>query len=98
MPFAVDPSPDIFNSITDHYLHMNGAIKDCQKVMDDIIISAPDFATLKERAIELMKRLHAGNIKISQQKIQVGPSVKYVGLRIVENTVLPDEGRLKPLE
>ena len=65
--------------------------------MDDILISSPCFDTLRERAFELMRRLEAGNIKISKQKIQAGKSVKYVGLRIVENTVLPDENRIKPL-
>ena len=84
LPQGLRSSPDTFNAITDHYLHMNGAIKDCRKVMDDILISSPDFETLRERALELMKRLKAGNIKLSRQKIQIGKSVKYVGLRIIE--------------
>ena len=97
LPQGLRSSPDTFNAVTDHYLHMNGAIKDCRKVMDDIIISSPTFETLRERALELMKRLKAGNIKLSRQKIQIGRSVKYVGLRIIENQVLPDENRIRPL-
>ena len=45
-----------------------------------------------------MKRFEAGNIKLSSQKLQIGKSVRYVGLRIIENTVLPDENRIKPLQ
>ena len=97
LPQGLRSSPDTFNAITDHYLHMNGAIKDCRKVMDDILISSPNFETLRHRALELMKRLKAGNIKLSKQKIQIGKSVKYVGLRIIENQVLPDENRIRPL-
>ena len=97
LPQGLRSSPDHFNEITDHYLTMNGAIKDCRKVMDDILISSPDFETLRERALELMKRLKAGNVKLSRQKIQIGRSVKYVGLRIIENQVLPDENRIRPL-
>ena len=44
--------------------------------MDDLLLSAKDMPTLRNHAMELMKRLEAGNIKVSEQKIQIGTIVK----------------------
>ena len=97
LPMGLKSSPDHFNEVTDYYLNHGAGIPNMIKVMDDILLSAPDMQTLKKNALELMKRLEMANMKVSEQKIQIGRSVKFVGLRIIENTCQPDESKISAL-
>ena len=77
LPQGLRSSPDNFNRVAEYYLNLqNGAIPGTIKVMDDLLLSAKDMPTLRNHAMELMKRLEAGNIKVSEQKIQIGTIVK----------------------
>ena len=97
LPMGLKCSPDAFNEVTDYYLNQGAGIPNMIKVMDDILLSAPDMDTLKRNAMELMRRLEVANMKVSEKKIQIGKSVKFVGVRIIENTCQPDESRIKAL-
>ena len=59
-------SPDAFNEVTDYYLNQGAGIPNMVKVMDDILLSAPDMDTLKKNALELMRRLEVANMKVSE--------------------------------
>ena len=96
-PQGLCTSGDSFNLITDHYLNCNGAIEGLQKVIDDVLISAPTWQQLKDRAYQLMHCLKMGNIKISHKKLQVGRRVKYVGYDIDANRISADMSKVKPL-
>ena len=76
LPQGLRSSKDNFNRVAEYYLNLNGAIPGTIKVMDDLLLSAKDMPTLRNHAMELMKRLEAGNIKVSEQKIQIGTIVK----------------------
>ena len=68
-----------------------------KKIVDDIIIFAPDYAILEERITQVLQRCDAAGITLSRKKAQVGTQVKFAGYLVSNNGIEPDPDRTKAI-
>jgi hypothetical protein len=64
------------------------------KIVDDMLIQAPDMPTLWARLDEVLERCRAHGIKISYDKLEVGTSLKFAGFIISSDGVRPNPEKL----
>ena len=60
------------------------------KIVDDILIFAPDQETLFQRMREVLQHCREHRITISKKKLQVGDSIKFAGFMVTKDGVKPD--------
>ena len=72
-------------------------IKGVQKIVDDILISAPNLKTIEKRIRKVIDRCKDENVTISLKKFQVSTNVKFGGHIISSEGVMPDPERLKAI-
>ena len=68
-----------------------------QKIVDDILITAPTLDVLKQRIREVLIRCRNENVTVSLKKFQIGQSVKFAGHTISLEGVAPDPDRLRAI-
>ena len=94
-PMGLSSSSDVFNQRTDEALHgLTGVIK----LVDDLLVTAPDVDTLFERTCALLDRCRAHHITISHRKIKIGFSVKFAGYNISRDGIRPDPSRIAAIQ
>ena len=65
------------------------------KLVDDILIEAPDYDVLFERLDMVLARCLENNITISLRKLEVGEQVTFAGFHVSANGVKPTEARVQ---
>ena len=65
-----------------------------QKIVDDILISAPDVTTLEARIRAVLENCRKNNVIVLLRKFRVGSSVNFAGHVISANGVTPDPNRV----
>ena len=73
-------------------------IKGVQKCVDDILISAPDEETLKQRMEQVLEGCRKNGITISQKKIQTGQEVKFAGFIVNAVGVKPNPTKVEAIK
>ena len=68
-----------------------------QKIVDDILVSAPTIESLNRRIRTVLDRCKNENIAISLKKFQVASTVRFAGHVISSEGVSPDPDRLKAI-
>ena len=68
-----------------------------KKIVDDILIFAPDLDTLITRVTEVLKRCSENTITLSKKKVQFGDTVKFAGYLIASTGIRPDPDKLKAI-
>jgi len=68
-----------------------------KKIVDDVLIYAPDMNTLKERVKTALQRCRQHGITLSKAKMQVGSNVKFAGFIISDQGISPDPDKLKAI-
>ena len=67
------------------------------KIVDDILVQAPDLATLHERVRLVLGRCRDMGITISLKKLEMGQSIKFAGHIVSADGVKPDPEKIKAL-
>jgi len=68
-----------------------------RKIVDDILVWAPDMDTLFDRLKQISERCKKLNIVLSKKKVVIGNEIPFAGLLIGAQGVRPDPARLKAL-
>ena len=66
-----------------------------RKLVDDILVQAPDIKTLQDRINELIKRCRSHNFTLSRKKLEIGESVEFAGQIVSNNCVQPNSTYLQ---
>ena len=66
-----------------------------RKLVDDILVQAPDLETLQNRIKELLGRCRENNFTLSRKKLEIGESVEFAGQIISHNGVQPNPDYLQ---
>ena len=72
-------------------------IQGVKKIVDDILIFAPDLETLVSRTTEVLKRCSVNSITLSKKKVQYGVEVKFAGYLVSQTGVRPDPDKVKAI-
>ena len=65
-------------------------LKGVRKLVDDILIQAPDIETLQVCINGLLKRCKSNNFTLSRKKLEIGESVEFAGQIVSHNGVQPN--------
>ena len=93
-PMGLNASGDEFNYRSD--LAVEG-LPWILKIVDDILVYAPDMATLLARVRVLLRRMRSHNVKLSRKKFLVGEQVKFAGFLVTKDGIKPDPAKLKAI-
>ena len=93
-PMGLSASSDEWCCRSDEVI---SGIKGVQKIVDDILISAPDLETLRLRIRKVLDRCKKENVTISCKKFQVSSKVKFAGHIISSEGVAPDPERIRAI-
>ena len=86
-PMGLSCSSDEFCRRSDKIIK---GLQGVRKLVDDILIQAPDLKTLQDRINELLKRCKSNNFTLSRKKLEIRESVKFAGQIISSNGVQPN--------
>ncbi len=64
------------------------------KLVDDILVQAPDRATLVKRLRELYEKCRSAGLTLSKKKLKLGKEVVFAGYKLTAEGVKPVEDRL----
>ena len=95
-PMGFPSSSDHFVRLTDKALEqaqVNGAVK----LVDDVLISAPDLPTLEFRIRRVLTAFRDNNIVVSKKKLHIAAEVKFAGVILSANSITPDPERIRAL-
>ncbi len=70
-------------------------VDDTMKIVDDVIVAAPDTETLEKRIDIILRRCRERNITISLKKFKIGREVSFAGYIVNASGVKPDPERLE---
>ena len=93
-PMGLSSSSDEWNARSDVVIE---GLPFAQKIVDDILIEAPDSPTLYRRIRQVLRRCEKFGITISLRKLQIGSRVKFAGYVISEKGVYPDPEKIAAL-
>ena len=93
-PMGLSASSDEWCYRSDHALH---GLPGVLKLVDDILVQAPDYATLFERLDKVMSSCREHNITLSLKKLEIGDQVKFAGFVISADGILADPEKLKAI-
>ena len=88
-------SSDLFLAATDKALQ--GTSEICAKLVDDLLVHAPDLVTLEHRARLVLDKLRAANIVVSKKKMKISDTVQFAGYQVSPSGIRPDPKRLSAL-
>ena len=66
-----------------------------RKLVDDILVKAPDLKTLNDRIDILLNRCKSNNFTLSRKKLEIGESVEFAGQIVSNNGVQPNPAYLQ---
>ena len=90
-PMGLSASGDEFCLRTDKAI---ADLPGTKKLVDDILVYAPDHDILLERIIALFKRCQSHGITLAKSKFQYGPEVKFAGYLVNATGSKPDPSKL----
>ena len=61
-----------------------------RKLVDDILVQAPDLKTLQDHINKLLKRCKSNNFTLSRRKSEIGEAVEFAGQIVSHNGVHPN--------
>ena len=61
-----------------------------RKLVDDILVQAPDMNTLRNRINQLLERCRLPNFTLSRKKLEIGKAVEFAGQIVSQNGVQPN--------
>ena len=93
-PMGLSASSDEWCRRSDQVIE---GLEGVQKIVDDILVSAPTIETLNDRIRQVLDRCIEKNVVISLKKFQVSHRVKFAGHIISSEGVAPDPERLKAI-
>lgn len=64
--------------------------------MDDLLLAAPDESQLQKLEEQTINALTTAGFVISQEKVQKGPGIEFLGYRFGSTTVVPEGLDIKP--
>ncbi len=94
-PMGLKSSNDEFCRRTDPVVR---GLSYASKLVDDILIQAPDYETLYQRIRVVLERCRETGVTISLRKLKVGENVKFAGHLVTSSGVFPDPEKIKALE
>ena len=69
-----------------------------RKLVDDILVQAPDIKTLQSRIDQLIRRCRSHNFTLSRKKLEIGESVEFAGQIVSNNGVQPNPAYLQGIK
>ena len=90
-PMGLSASGDEFCLRTDEAIANLPGVK---KLVDDVLVVAPNHEVMLERIIALFKCCQASGISLSKSKFQYGEEVKFSGFIVNSNGYKPDPSKL----
>ena len=69
----------------------------CKKIVDDILIWAPNIQELEERLHAVITRCHTLHVTLSRSKLQIANSLSFAGCIVSDKGVQPDPSRIAAL-
>lgn len=94
-PMGLSASSDEWCLRSDAALH---GLQGTKKLVDDILIEAPDETTLMSRTRAVLDRCREHGITISKKKLQTGNCVKFAGYIISSEGIKPDPEKAKAIK
>ena len=91
-PMGLSCSSDEFCCRSDKIIE---GLPGVRKLVDDILVQAPDLKTLNDRIDILLKRCKSNNFTLSRKKLEIGESVEFAGQIVSNNGVQPNPAYLK---
>ena len=86
-PMGLSCSSDEFCRRSDEVVE---GLPGVRKLVDDILIQAPDLKTLNHRVEQLIARCKKHNFTLSRRKLEIGHSVEFAGQIISQQGVTPN--------
>ena len=86
-PMGLSCSSDEFCRRSDKVVE---GLQGVRKLVDDILIQAPDMKTLRHRIDKLLQRCTAFNFTLSRKKLEIGESVEFAGQIVSKQGVQPN--------
>ena len=93
-PMGLSASGDEFCLRSDKAIE---GLEFCQKIVDDILVTAPTKDILLARIRTVLDRCRTIGMTISAKKLEVGTSVRFAGHVVSADGVVPDPARLSAL-
>jgi len=93
-PMGLSSSSDEFCRYSDRAIE---GLPWTRKIVDDILVWAPDMDTLADRLKVISERCKSLNIVLSKKKVMVGDEIPFAGLLIGAGGVKPDPERLSAI-
>ena len=93
-------SPMGLNASSDHWnLRSDEALKGLPiiKIVDDILIYAPNFEQLYTRIHQVLDRCHTHGITLSRAKFDYGHSILFAGHLVTSDGIKPDPSKLEAI-
>ena len=66
-------------------------VDDAQRIVDDVLIAAPDLPTLLTRAHLLLTQCREEGVAMSSKKIQIGESIGFAGYVVTPDGADPEK-------
>ena len=93
--------PQGLNASSEEWCRRSDAIVEdlpwARKIVDDILIWAPDLPTLKTQIEEISQRSLALNVVLSKKKFIIGEELPFAGYIVSKNGVRPNQGRVSAI-
>ena len=94
-PMGLNASGDEFCQATDTII---AGLEGITKLVDDLLIQAPDEVTLYKRVRALLERAREHGMTLSKEKIQWGRRVKFAGFLVTDEGVKPDPEKVEKIK
>ena len=86
-PMGLSCSSDEFCRRSDQVIE---GIPGVRKLVDDVLVQAPDMKTLEDRINILINRCREHNFTLSRRKLEIGDTVEFAGQIVSKEGVSPD--------
>ena len=91
--------PQGLNASSDEWCHRSDAIVDgltwAKKIIDDVLIWAPDLLTLRQRIDIIADNCARLNVILSRKKFAIGTSMPFAGYVVTSQGIRPDPDRVE---
>ena len=93
-PMGLSCSSDEFCCRSDQVIE---GLPGIRKLVDDILVQAPDLETLKQQVKAVLERCKLHNFTLSKKKFEIGETVKFAGQMVSSKGVRPNPDFLQGL-
>ena len=69
----------------------------CNKIVDDILVAAPDYDELKNRLHTVLTRCASAGLVISKKKLNIGSDLSFAGFRVSSQGISADPTKTKAI-